>query len=111
MDFYTNIRQYGKYILVRGVESGKKVSRRIEYRPTFFVPSKNNKKSKYKTLAGDYVEPVEPGDINDAREFVDRYKDVETFPIYGNNRYEYTYISDEFPNDIIWIRSILRLPT
>jgi len=48
MDFYTNVRVYGKYILYRGIENGKHVSRRVEYRPTFFVPSKN--KSKYKTL-------------------------------------------------------------
>jgi DNA polymerase elongation subunit (family B) len=96
---------YGKYILYRGIEGGKHVSRRVAYRPTFFVPSKN--KSKYKTLAGDYVEPVEPGDINDAREFLERYKDVETFPIYGNNRYDYTYISDQFPEDVIWDRKYI----
>jgi len=108
LDFYTNVRQYGKYILVRGIESGKKVSRRIEYRPTFFVAS-TNKKSKYRTLAGDIVEPVEPGDINDAREFLQRYEGVETFPIYGNNRYEYTYISDEFPDDILWDQKYLTI--
>lgn len=100
MDFYTNVRQYGKYILYRGVENGKKVSRRVEYRPTLFVPSK--KRSKYKTLAGNYVEPVEPGNINDAREFLQRYEGVETFPIYGNNRYEYTFIADQNPDDVLW---------
>ena len=105
MDFYTNVRVYGKYVLYRGIQGGKHVSRRVEYRPTFFVPSKN--KSKYKTLSGSYVEPVEPGDIYDSREFLDRYKDVETFPIYGNNRYEYTYVSDLYPEDIIWDRKYI----
>lgn len=100
MDFYTNVRQYGKYILYRGIQNGKRVARRDEYRPTFFVPSK--KQSKYKTLMGENVEPIEPGNINDAYEFLERYKGVETFPIYGNNRYEYTYISDEFVDDILW---------
>jgi DNA polymerase elongation subunit (family B) len=100
LDFYTNVRQYGKNILYRGVENGKKVARRIEYRPTLFVPAK--KKSKYKTLAGDYVEPIKPGTINDAREFLQRYEGVETFPIYGNNRYEYTYIADLHSDDVLW---------
>jgi len=100
LDFYTNVRQYGRNILYRGVENGKKVSRRVEYRPTLFVPSK--KKSKYKTLAGDYVEPIKPGNINDAREFLQRYDGVETFPIYGNNRYEYTFIADHNPEEILW---------
>lgn len=105
MDFYTNVRLYGKNILYRGVENGKRIARRVEYRPTFFVPS--NKKSKYKTLAGQNVEPIEPGNINDAREFLERYKNVDTFPIYGNNRYEYTYISDQFPDEVLWDKSNL----
>ena len=107
MDFYTNVRQYGKYILYRGVENGKKVSRRVEYRPTFFVPAK--KKTKYKTLDGHYVEPIEPGNINDARDFLERYQNVETFPIYGNNRYEYTYIADLNPEDVLWDQKYLTI--
>lgn len=100
MDFYTNVRQYGKNILYRGVENGKKVARRVEYRPTLFVPSK--KKSKYKTLDNHYVEPIQPGTINDARDFLERYSGVETFPVYGNNRYEYTFIADSNPDDVLW---------
>lgn len=100
MHFYTNVRQYGKSILYRGVENGKKVARRVEYRPTLFVPSQ--KKSKYKTLDNHYVEPIQPGTINDARDFLERYSGVETFPVYGNNRYEYTFIADQNPDDVLW---------
>ena len=100
MRFYTNVQLYGKTILYRGVEDGKRVARRIEYRPTFYVPAKS--KTKFRTLRGEPVEPIEPGNINDAREFVERYKDVDTFPIYGNNKYDYAFISDEFPEDVFW---------
>ena len=100
MRFYTHVQQYGKTILYRGVEDGKRIARRIEYRPTFYVPSKG--KSEWRTLDGSYVEPIEPGNINDAKEFLERYKDVDTFPIYGNNKYDYTFISDEFPDDVFW---------
>lgn len=102
MKFYTNVQVYGKTILYRGVEDGKRVARRIEYRPTFYVPSKG--KSEWRTLDGKFVEPIEPGNINDAREFLDRYKEVDTFPIFGNNRYEYAFISDEFEDDVFWDR-------
>ena len=107
MDFYTNVRVYGKNILYRGIENGKRVARRVEYRPTFFVPS--NKPSKYKTLAGQPVSPIEPGNIYEAREFLERYRNVDTFPIYGNNRYEYTYISDLFPDEVLWDKEHLRI--
>ena len=107
MDFYTNVRQYGKNILYRGVENGKKVARRVEYRPTLFVPSK--KKSKYKTLDNHFVEPIQPGTINDARDFLERYDGVETFPIYGNNRYEYTFIADQNSDDVLWDAKYIRI--
>lgn len=100
MKFYTNIQLYGRFILYRGVEDGKHFARRVEYRPTFFVPAKS--KTEYRTLEGAYVEPIEPGNISDCREFLERYKEVETFPIYGNNRYEYAFIADEYPEDIFW---------
>ena len=38
-----------------------------KFYPTLFVPSK--RKSKYKTLEGEYVESVEPGSVRDCREF------------------------------------------
>ena len=102
MNFYTNVQLYGKSILYRGIEDGKRVARRVEYRPTFYVPSKSP--SKFKTLGGDSVEPIEPGTITECRDFVERYKDVDTFPIYGNSRYQYAFISDEFPDDVFWDR-------
>lgn len=108
MNFYTNVRQYGKNILYRGIENGKHVARKVAYRPTFFVPSKKEV-TKHHTLAGENVEPIEPGDINDAREFLDRYKNVETFPIYGMNKYDYAYISDEFRDDILWDKSLINI--
>mgnify|MGYP003704078453 CR=1 FL=1 len=99
-DFYTNISVSGKYILFRGVENDKRVRRKIEYRPTFFLLSKE--KSDYKTLAGDSVKPIQPGTIPECREFLERYESVDNFPIFGNNRFEYAYIADSYPDDILW---------
>lgn len=100
--FYTNVKIYGRNVLLRAVDNGKRIFRRIEYRPTFFLPSKE--KTDYKTLDGKYVEAIQPGNIQDCREFVDKYKDVSNFPIYGNTRYEYAFLSDEFPEEIFWDR-------
>ena len=99
-DFYTNVTVSGKYILLRSVENDKRVRRKVEFRPTFFLPS--SEKSEYKTLTGDYVKTIQPGTIPECREFLERYKGVDNFPIFGNNRYEYAYIADEYPDDILW---------
>jgi len=99
MRFYTNVQMIGNQFLVRGYENGKHVMFKEEYTPTLFVPSK--KESKYKTLEGDNVEPIQPGSIRDCREFYKKYDDVDGFKIYGNDRYVYQYISDKFPEDEI----------
>ena len=99
-DFYTNVSVSGRYILLRGVENDKRVRRKVEFRPTFFLSSQE--KSEYTTLAGEYVKPIQPGTIPECREFLERYESVDNFPIFGNNRYEYAYIADEYPDDILW---------
>ena len=100
MKFYTNVFQIGNSMLVRGYDNGKHFSDREEFRPTFFVPTKK-KRSKYKTLTGQLVEPVKPGTIKDCREFIDKYSQVQGFNVYGNERYVHQYISENYPQDEI----------
>ena len=89
----------GNQFLVRGVEDGRRFETRDEFFPTLFVKSK--KKTKYKTLTGDYVDEIRPGTVRDCRNFYQKYEDVEGFDIYGNDRYIYQYISEKYPEDEI----------
>ena len=83
--FYTNVTLRGKNILLRGVDKdGNRFKRELEFTPTLFVPS--NKKSEYTTLDGTYVEPIQPGNINECRDFIKRYENVDGFvhlSVYG----------------------------
>ena len=99
MRFYTNVQMVGDNFLVRGYENGKHFAIREKFYPTLFVQSK--KKTKYKTLDGEYVESVEPGTVRDCREFIKKYDGVENFKIYGNDRYIYQYISEKYPEQEI----------
>ena len=99
MRFYTNVQMVGDHFLVRGYENGRHFATREKFYPTLFVPS--NKKTKYKTLEGDYVESIEPGTVRDCREFIKKYDGVENFKIYGNERYIYQYLSEMYPEEEI----------
>ena len=85
--------------MVRGVENGKRFETRDEFFPTLFVKTK--KDSKYRTLSGEAVEPINPGTVRDCREFYKKYDEVDGFQIYGNDRYVYQYISEKYPEDEI----------
>ena len=97
MRFYTNVQMVGDNFLVRGYEDGKHFATREKFYPTLFVNSK--KKTKYRTLNGKYVESIEPGSVRDCRDFIKKYRDIENFDIYGNERFIYQYISDKYPQD------------
>ena len=99
MKFYTNVQMVGDQILIRGYEDGKRFSNRDVYKPTMFVSSK--RETKYKTLTGDYVEPVKPGTIKETREFISKYDGVDGFKLYGFERFIYQFISDNYPEDQI----------
>ena len=97
-NFYTNCTCVGNNILYRGVHGGERTSKKFTIQPTLFLPS--NTPSKYRTLDGKYVEKIKFADINDAKHFVKKYENVENFSYYGNTKYHYVYIGDEYPNPV-----------
>jgi len=99
MRFYTNVQMVGDQFLVRGYDNGEHFMVREKFSPTLFVPSK--KQTKYQTLSGEYVEPIEPGSVRECRDFIKKYDGVEGFKIYGNDRYIYQYISEKYSEEQI----------
>ena len=99
MKFYTNVVLVGNEILSRGFDNGKSFQTREEFYPTLYVQS--SKKSKFKTLDGQYVSEIKPGTIKDTRNFIDKYESIDNFKIYGNTRYVNQYISENYPEEQI----------
>ena len=107
MKFYTHVAVWGGKILYRGIENGRRVKLKADYHPSLFVPSQTP--TKHKTIHGEYLGKVKPGTIRDARDFVDQYKDVENFKVYGMRRYEYCFIADEHPGTVEWDISNIKI--
>ena len=99
-NFYTNVVKYGNNILYRGIEDGRRVNKKIPYSPVLFLPS--NKKTHFTNLLGEYLAPKQFDTIKEASEFVKSYEGIENFKIYGNQSYNYAYITDNFKDNIEW---------
>ena len=110
MQFYTNVARHFDNILVRGYENGQRISKKIPYKPYLFVPSKT-KQSEYRTLDGKIVDKIEFGSMSECNQFVKRYKDVGGFEIYGHTNFQYPFINDEYPDDIVFDKSIVSVVT
>jgi DNA polymerase elongation subunit (family B) len=98
--FYTNAAIYGNSILVNGWDfsENKSFSEKAEFRPTLYLPS--NKSTKYKTIDGVNVSPINPGTIKESKQFLAEYKDVTGTTIYGMERFLYQYLAEEFEGEI-----------
>lgn len=107
--FYTNVAQYGNSILYVGYDdAGRKIRNKIKYKPTLYVPSKKGS-SDYFTLDREPVDKVSFDSIKDARDFVDKYRDIANFSIYGMSNWKYAYISDKFEKEVKFNANLIRV--
>lgn len=97
-DYYTNVFQRGNQLFARGILNGKQVSKVIKYEPYLFT--KTTEESKYKTIFNEPVKKKQFKDINDAKNFIEKYKDVSGLPIYGITKFEYLWIYDTFKSEL-----------
>ena len=99
MAFYTNVRAVGNQIFLRGVDDiGERFSKKVRYSPTLFTSS--NESTKYTTVDGKCVAPISFEGLREARNFIEKYKDVDGFEIYGFDKFDNTFIGDEYPEEI-----------
>jgi DNA polymerase elongation subunit (family B) len=96
--FYTHFTRYGNKILERGYENGRRYTRKVDYQPTLYVPSKTP--AEYTTLDGKYVSPLTMESMREASDFIKRYEGVQSFDVYGSTNFAYIYVNEVYPNQV-----------
>lgn len=96
--FYTSVHRDRNDILVRGYRDGKRFSERVRFEPTFYLRA--NQPTGWKSLDGFDVATIQPGTMSECRKFIEAYKDVSNFRVYGNQDYVAQYISDQWCDGI-----------
>jgi len=107
MSFYTNVQLVGNDLLYLGYEYGQRIQRKFKFSPTLYVVS--NTETKYKTLDGRFAKPIQFNTVKEAREFRDKYKDVDGFEVHGYDRFLYQYISSEFKDEVDYDLKALKI--
>lgn len=105
-DFYTSIEKNGSEILARGYKNGKQFSKRVKFQPKFYLPTQQE--SEYRSLIGNVtLKPKVLDSMHDAKDFLERYKDVEGMYVYGNSNYVSQYIAETWPKKIEFDLSLI----
>ena len=108
MNFYKNVIEHRGKLLVRGIHEGKEYKERLDFSPTLYATSQED--SKFKTLQGQTLKPIQFPSIAKAREFKRSY-DTGNSPLYGMDRYQYQYIANEYPEDMVFDKEQIKIFT
>lgn len=106
MKFYTNVSRYGQMLLYRGYENGRKVSQKIKYQPTLFV---NDQGGSWTALDGTKVRAVKKDSMREAKGWIQEQQRISGRKIYGNIRYIYSFINEQFPGNIEFDRNLINV--
>ncbi|WP_292486524.1 DNA polymerase domain-containing protein [Methanohalobium sp.] len=106
--FYTSVHSYGKALLVRGIENGQRFQRKVRYQPRLFVPTEDTTEE-WRTLDGEPLEVWNFDDMKAARDFIKEYEEVPNFHIYGNTRFQYVWIYEQYPEIIDYDTNLIRI--
>ena len=108
--FYTSVVRYGNSMLYRGYDGhGKRVYKKDNFKPRFFVPSKTE--SQWRGLDGAVIGPVEFDSMRESKQWLEQYRDVRGLKIYGHANYIHQYITQRYPGDIQWDRDKINVST
>tara|TARA_B100000768_G_C11278531_1_gene377224 strand:- start:73 stop:2562 length:2490 start_codon:yes stop_codon:yes gene_type:complete len=108
MNFYKNVIEHRGKLLVRGIHDGKEYKEKIDFSPTLYAISQED--SKFKSLNGQTLKPISFGSISKAREFKRSYN-TDNSPLYGMDRYQYQYIANEYPEDMVFDKEQIKIFT
>ena len=73
MLFYTNILAKGNNVFFRGFKDGKRVSQKIDFKPSLYVKS-NSKNTQYKSMWGEPLEKLNFDTISEAEEYALKFQ-------------------------------------
>ena len=106
--FYTSVVRYGNSMLYRGYDaSGKRVIKKETFSPKFYVPAQ--KVTGWSGLDEVPVGAVEMPTMREAKAWLEQYKDVGGFNIYGTTNYIHQYITEKFPREIEFNRDAVNV--
>lgn len=98
--FYTNVSRYGNTILWRGYENGLAFSRKTKFKPSLFIPTKNEDTDYFSLIGNKPIKEKKFDNMNEAKEFIERYEGVTGFDIYGNGNFVTQFIQKKYPGTI-----------
>lgn len=107
--FYTSVERYGNNILWSGYENGVRFNRKVKFKPSLYITTKDEE-SEFKSLIGEIpLKRKSFESLNEASDFVEKYKDVSGIEIFGNTNWVTQFIQEKYPSKIDYDLSLINI--
>lgn len=98
--FYTNIDVRGNKVFLRYFDDGKHRSEVVEFAPELYIRTNDAAKADAMSMHDEPLEAVQFQDQREMRKFIETYKDVDGFSVYGTESIMNQFMSKAYPGDI-----------
>lgn len=113
MSFYTNVTKNGNYIEFRGYDdNGRRLVKKTVFQPTLYFHGEDKKKvTPFVNLKGEYLTPTKYYDMAAGQQDLNMYGSANGGFVYGSSKFVTQYIQENYPNDINFDLSKIRIGT
>lgn len=98
--FYTDVSERGGKIFLRYVENGVHKKEVIEYEPELYIKTNDEAKRCSKSMWDESLEKIIFTDKKAMNQFIENYKQVDGFSVYGMDKIGYQFIAKTFPGNL-----------
>lgn len=88
-NFWTHVAIRGDNVLLRGIENGRRIKRKIPYRPSLYVPTTTE--TPFRSIDGRPLGQVEFSSIREARQA------LTEADFHGYDKFEYVFLHERYP--------------
>lgn len=99
-NFYTTVDTRGNKVFLRYVEDGEHKSQIIEFQPELYIKTNDRSKADAMSMWDEPLEAVTFADHREMNKFIESYKDVDGFSVYGTESIMNQFVSKLFPGNI-----------
>ena len=103
MKFYTNVHRYMNQLYYRGRSAnGTDIINHVAFKPTLYSSTNLPGDTGFKSMNGRPVIPKTFNKMSEAKQWTETNMDVTGRTIYGTTNYKHQWITDKFPEEIVF---------
>lgn len=106
--FYTNIDVRGNIVNLRYVENGEHLFKTITVKPELYIKTNDASKADAVSMHNEPLEKVTFEDKREMNSFLESYKDIDGFSVYGSDNIMNQFVSKMYPGTLKHNASLIK---